>query len=191
MIFMSSIKVHGEESEAPLHVASAFNPQDEYAASKLRAEQALRGIASLRLTVIRPPLVYGPFVKANFLALLKAVSRGWPLPLASIVNRRSFLYVENLADLVVHCLRGTPAQSAAYLPCDGEPLATPQLCRELAQALQRPARLVPFPPRLLELLPGGRRLTRSLYVEPQELAWRPPTARSAALRATAHWFSGR
>ncbi len=195
MIFMSSIKVHGEECDEPLADTSPFNPQDEYAASKMRAEQALRAIGALRLTVIRPPLVYGPGVKANFLSLLSALARGWPLPFASISNRRSFLYVENLADLILRCLRDSRAPGRAYLPCDGEPLSTPQLCLELAQALQRPARLFPFPPRALELLPGARRLTRSLYADAASLqhalAWRAPTARADGLHATARWFAAR
>jgi UDP-glucose 4-epimerase len=195
MIFVSSIKVHGEDCNEPLRETSPFNPQDEYAASKMRAEEALHAIAGLRLTVVRPPLVYGPGVKANFLALMQALVRGWPLPFASIANRRSFLYVENLADLILHCLGDSSSLGRTYLPCDGEPLSTPQLCRELGQALQRPARLFPFPPRALELLHGARRLTRSLYADAaalqRELAWRAPIARAEGLRETARWFSAR
>ena len=195
MIFMSSIKVHGNECEQALRHSSPFAPQDEYGASKAAAEAALRAIARLRLTVIRPPLVYGPGVRANFLALLNAVARGWPLPFASIANRRSLLYVDNLADLVVRCLREPASIGRAYVPCDGEPLSTPQLCRELAQNLRRPARLFRFPPRALELLPGARRLTRSLYADAgeveRELAWRAPTSRAQALQATARWFASR
>lgn len=195
MIFVSSIKVHGEDCEEPLREGSPFNPQDEYAVSKARAEEALRAMARLRLTVIRPPLVYGPGVKANFLALMKAVARGWPLPFASIVNRRSFLYVENLADLVLRCLLESSSQGRTYLPCDGEPLSTPQLCRDLARALQKPSRLFPFPPRALEMLPGARRLTRSLYAGAgalqSELAWHAPTPRTQGLGETARWFTAR
>ena len=188
MIFMSSIKVYGEESESPLAQDSPRRPRDPYGRSKAIAEEGLLAMPGLRLTIIRPPLVYGPGVKANFLALMKVVARAWPLPFESIRNRRSFLYVENLADLIRHCIEHASANEI-HLPCDGSPLSTPQLCRELARALQTPARLFPFPPLLLELLPGGRRMTRSLYFGEQ--AWRPPFARDEALRETARWFRAR
>jgi len=195
MIFISSIKVHGEDCDEPLRDTSPFDPQDAYAASKMRAEQALRAMSSLRLTVIRPPLVYGPGVKANFLSLMVALARGWPLPFASIVNRRSFLYVENLADLILRCLGEPGALGRIYLPCDGVPLSTPQLCRDLGQALHTPAHLFHFPPRALELARGARRLTRSLYADSaallEQLAWRAPVSRAEALRATARWFAAR
>ena len=185
-VFMSSVKVHGEESQAPLTEMSPIAPQDAYAESKARAEECLQAIAGLRLAVLRPPLVYGPGVKANFLALLRAIAAGWPLPLAAIDNRRSFIYVGNLIVAIVRCLEA----EGAYLVSDGEALSTPQLCCELGVALARPARLVPFPPALLP-----RKLSASLEVDDrkirEQLGWRPSFTRQAGLAATAEWYRGR
>src|SRR5207248_9079285 len=133
------------------------------------AEERLRAIAGLSLAVLRPPLVYGPRVKANFLALMHAVNGGWPLPLASLENRRSLIFVGNLADAIIRCLeaRGT------FLVSDGPPISTAALCRELGAALGRPARLFAFPSRLLP-----RKLAASLEVDDSAiraaLGWQPP-----------------
>jgi nucleoside-diphosphate-sugar epimerase len=182
-VFMSSVKVHGEESVSPLTERSPIQPRDPYGRSKARAEERLHAIAGLKLTVLRPPLVYGAGVKANFLALMRAVARGWPLPLASIENRRSLVYVGNLVDAIRRSI-GTPG---TFLVSDGEPISTPALCRELGAALGRPARLFPFPP---ALLPG--KLARSLEIDDSAirtaLGWQPPTSREAALKATAQWY---
>ena len=186
LVFLSSVKVHGEESHAPITEHSPLAPQDAYAMSKVRAEDLLGAIPGLRLAVLRPPLVYGPGVKANFLALMRAIARGWPLPLGAIDNRRSFIYVGNLADAIVRCL----GAEGTYLVSDGEPVSTPSLCRELGAALGRPARLVPFPGALLP-----RKLRASLEVDDrairERLGWRPPYTRSQGLRATAEWYRAR
>jgi nucleoside-diphosphate-sugar epimerase len=159
MIFMSSAKVLGEETAAlaAFNDASPLAPQDAYARAKAAAEEGLRAIAGLRLTVLRPPLVYGPGVRANFLALLRAVARGWPLPLASIANRRSLVGADNLADAVVRCAEAPRAAGRTFGVTDGAPLSTPALCRAPAAALGWPARLFPFPPALLELAPPARK----------------------------------
>jgi nucleoside-diphosphate-sugar epimerase len=189
MIFMSSVKVHGEESITPLDEAAPISPKDAYGESKALAEKALRSIPALRLTVLRPPLVYGPGVKANFLALMTAIARGIPLPLASVANRRSLVYVRNLADVILRCL--AKQDSKTYLVSDGSPLSTPQLCRAIGSALGRPARLLPFPPALLPI----KSLTRSLEVDDsairRELGWRPRFSLEEGLRATAAWYSRR
>jgi nucleoside-diphosphate-sugar epimerase len=131
-------------------------------------------------------------VKANFRALMRAVMRGWPLPFASIVNRRSLVYAGNLADAVVHCLESPLAAGKTYGVTDGAPLATPGLCRALGAALGRPARLFSFPPALLELAPPATKLTRSLEVDDgalrRELGWAPPHTLEEGLRRTARWF---
>ena len=182
-VFLSSVKVHGESSKAPFREDSPVAPQDIYAESKARAEEALRAIAGLRLAVLRSPLVYGPGVKANFLALIDAVARGVPLPLASIRNRRSLIYVGNLADAILACL----GKEGTYLVSDGEPVSTPQLVREIGAALGKPARLFPFP---VSLLP--KKLAGSLEVDDslirRTLGWRPPFSRVQGLDATARWF---
>src|SRR5690606_23604993 len=95
-IFISTVKVHGETSRRPVTEDSPLAPKDRYGESKARAEEALRKLSGLRLTILRPPLVYGPHVKANFLSLMNAIALGMPLPFASVRNRRSFIYVQNL-----------------------------------------------------------------------------------------------
>ena len=185
MLFMSSVKVHGEKTGAPLTEAASLAPQDEYGKSKASAEDGLRAIRGLRLTVLRPPLVYGPGAKANFFALLQAVARGLPLPFAAIENRRSLIYVGNLVDAIVRCLH----VPGTFLVSDGEAVSTPQLCRELGEALGRPARLFPFPPALLP-----RKLASSLEVNDsaiRALGWRPPFTRKEGLKAAADWYLGR
>jgi nucleoside-diphosphate-sugar epimerase len=195
MIFLSSSKVHGDSASEPLRETSPIAPQDAYGESKVRAETALRSIEGLRLTVIRPPLVYGPGVKANFLALMRAIARGWPLPLASIVNRRSLIYVGNLAHALERCLQLPAAQGRTYLVSDGAPLSTPELCTRIGEALNSRARLFRFPPSALGLLPGATRLTRSLQLDDAairaELGWQPPFSLSEGLCATAQWYLGR
>lgn len=187
MLFLSSLKVHGEESETPLSEASPLAPRDAYARSKARAEEALRAIPGLRLTVLRPPLVYGPGVKANFLALLTAVARGLPLPLAGVANRRSLLYVGNLAHAIMRCIQ---VQEHTYIVSDGVALSSAELCRELGEALGRPARLFDLPAIFLPV-----KLRQSLVADDgairRELGWAPPYSLQEGLRATARWYLGR
>lgn len=187
MVFLSTLKVHGEESEAPLSEASPLAPRDAYARSKARAEEALRAVPGLRLTVLRPPLVYGPGVKANFLALLKAVAHGLPLPLAGVANRRSLLYVGNLAHAIMRCIQ---VQEHTYIVSDGVALSSAELCRQLGEALGRPARLFNFPAILLPV-----KLRQSLVADDgairRELGWSPPYPTQEGFRATARWYLGR
>ena len=195
LLFMSTVKVHGEETHAAAFCeTSAFAPEDAYGRAKAEAEEALRSMADLKLTVIRPPLVYGPGVKANFLSLLRAVARGWPLPFASIENRRSLIYSGNLADAVVRCLEAPQAIGKTYLVSDGSALSTPALCRALGVALGVPARLFSFPVAWIELVAPLRKLTRSLEVDDgamrRDLAWAPPHSMEHGLRLTAAWFRG-
>ena len=189
LLFVSTLKVHGEESEMPLSETSPLAPRDAYARSKLRAEEALRAIAGLRLTVLRPPLVYGPGVKANFLALLKAIAHGAPLPLAGVANRRSVIYVGNLAHALVRCIEA-PNAGRTYLLSDGAALSSAELCRKLGEALGRPARLFRLPAMVLP-----QKLRGSLFVDDgairRELGWAPPFTLQQGLRATARWYRGR
>jgi nucleoside-diphosphate-sugar epimerase len=178
-LFISTAKVHGEEGL--FSEKSPIAPKDPYAESKARAEDALRAIPGLRLTVLRPPLVYGPGVTANFLSLMKAVASGIPLPFASIENRRSFVFLGNLVDAIVNCL-GRPG---TFLVSDGVAISTPNLCRELAGALGRPARLFAFPP---PLLPA--KLAASLALDDSLIRreWKPPFSLEAGLAQTAAWY---
>jgi len=172
-IFMSSIKVYGEES-APgrPHTATApLRPGDPYGASKVEAEACLRRVAAdtgLELVVIRPPLLIGPRSKANVARLIQLVRSGLPLPFASIRNRRSLLGLSNLADLVALCVEHPRATEQPLLAADADAPSTPELVGWVAEALGRRARLFPFPPALLEwaATPVGlrgqiTRLTRS------------------------------
>ncbi len=204
LIFLSSIKVNGECSEPgrPFTAEDPPRPQGAYAEAKYRAEQALQALSlasSLEVVIVRPCLVYGPGVKANFRQLLTVVARGLPLPLASIDNRRSYLAIQNLADLVAVCLTHPAAAGQTLLASDGEDLSTPELVRRLAMALGVPGRLFPVPLPLLRLGAGllgqGDRLESLVdwlqvdsFHTQTLLNWRAPVSLEAALRETVDSF---
>jgi len=197
-VFISSIKVNGEGRDAPYRETDAAAPEDAYAISKWEAEQGLRRIAAetgLEVVILRPPLVYGPEVKANFLRLIRTVERGWPLPLGAIRNQRSLLYLGNFVDAIRLCVEHPAAAGQIFLLDDGEPVSTPELIRALARAMGRPARLPAVPVGVLELagaLLGKRaamaRLTGSLFVDASairlRLGWTPPYTMQQGLAAT-------
>jgi UDP-glucose 4-epimerase len=197
-IFISTIKVNGEGRDAPYRETDTAAPEDAYAISKWEAEQGLQRIAQdtgLEVVILRPPLVYGPGVKANFLRLMRTVERGWPLPLGAIRNRRSLLYLGNFIDAIRVCVEHPDAVGQTFLVDDGQPVSTPELIRGLARAMGRPARLLAVPVRGLELagvLLGKRaamaRLAGSLFVDSSHirtcLGWTPPYSMEAGLAAT-------
>lgn len=203
LVFVSSIKVNGEATtgEARFSASDVPSPQDPYGISKREAEQVLRQVADetgLEIVVVRPPLVYGPRVKGNFALLLKALRRGIPLPLASVRNRRSLIYVGNLVDALIACAMHPAAAMRTYLVSDGEDISTPDLLRRLGMAMGRPARLLPCPTWLLRL--GGRllgkggqveRLTASLRVDDapirRELGWSPPFSLERGLKSAVEY----
>lgn len=203
-VFVRSIKVNGEStaSDVGFTEADPHLPRDPYGVSKSEAELALYRIASktgMEIVIIRPPLVYGPGVKGNFLAMLKALHRGIPLPLGAIVNRRSLVYRENLVDALMLCASHPAAAGQTYLVSDGEAMSTPDLLRKLGEALNVPARLLPVPVSVLRL--GGKvlgksgamgRLLGSLVVNSgkirRELGWAPPFSLAQGLQQTAEWF---
>jgi nucleoside-diphosphate-sugar epimerase len=204
-VFVSSVKVHGEAShDAPFMADSPVAPADAYGRSKAEAEDALREMESrsgLGVVVVRPPLVYGPGVGANFLTLLTAVSRGWPLPLGRVDNRRSLIYVDNLADLVLLAAVHPDAAGRAFMVADGPPVSTPELIRRMGRALDRPVRMPAVPESWLRL--AGRitgrsaavdRLLGSLEVDDfptrDLLDWHQPVTADEGLRRTADWFRG-
>jgi UDP-glucose 4-epimerase len=192
-IFLSTAKVMGEASIFPLTAADPVNPQDIYAQSKWDAEQAIAAAAkTMELVILRPPLVYGPNVRGNFLRLMQVIERGVPLPLGAISNLRSFISVGNLSGAIKHALT---APAGVYLPTDGEDLSTSELIRRLAKAMNRPARLLAVPPALLKfcaLLAGRRpdyqKLVGSLQLDGQPPGWQPAESNRDALQATANWF---
>lgn len=197
-VFISTIKVNGEGRDAPYRETDAPGPEDAYAISKWEAEQGLLRIAAdtgLEVVILRPPLVYGPGVKANFLRLLRTVERGWPLPLGAIRNRRSLLYLGNFVDAIRLCVEHPAAAGQTFLLDDGEAVSTPDLVRAVAHAIKRPARLLWVPVSMLEFmgaLLGKRvsvsRLTGSLWVDSSlirsRLNWTPPYSMEAGLAAT-------
>jgi UDP-N-acetyl-alpha-D-quinovosamine dehydrogenase len=178
-------------------------PQDPYGISKWEAEQVLQDIAEatgLEVVVLRPPLVYGPWVKANFLRLLKVVDQGIPLPFASVNNRRSLIYLGNLVDAILACIKSPRASGQTYLVSDGEDVSTPELIRRISSAFGKPARLFPFPPVMLKMagIITGKsvamdRLLCSLAVDcskiRRELDWEPPFTMEQGLRETAVWYN--
>lgn len=198
-VFTSTVKVNGESTTLqPFTEADNPDPQDAYAISKWEAETNLAELASnsaMGVTIIRPPLVYGPGVKGNFASLMRAVARGLPLPLGLIQNQRSLLYAGNLADAIVAALGQPAAGARTFLLSDGHDLSTPALVRAMATAMGRPARLLPVPLALLRLagtLTGRSatiaRLMGSLAIDSSrirgELGWKPRFTLEEGLSAT-------
>jgi nucleoside-diphosphate-sugar epimerase len=194
LVFVSSVKVNGDsgvfsEVDAPV-------PAGPYGISKHEAEAGLRRIADetgLEVVIIRPPLVYGPGVKGNFRQLIRAVAAGVPLPLATVDNRRSLIGLDNLVDVIRISLDHPAAANETFLVSDGEDCSTSELIRRLAQAMRRPARLIPFPTSLLMQLArlagcgdAAGRLLDSLQVNiakaRQVLGWTPPISLDEGLR---------
>jgi len=201
-VFMSSVKVNGEENVRAYNEGDTPFPKDSYGISKMIAENRLREIASktgMELVILRPPLVYGPGVKANFLNLIKTVHKGRPLPLSKVYNRRSFIYIENLVDAVITCIEHPGAAGQTYFVSDDEDISTPDLIRKIAFALNKPLRIFPFPRLLLftigKIIGKGssvERLIGSLTVDiskiRQELGWKPTVTMSRGLQETAEWY---
>lgn len=202
-VYLSSIKVHGDATgPRPYEATDLPNPADDYAISKLQGERYLQLAAtgsSMEAVVVRPPLVYGPGVRANFLRLMHWVDREFPLPFGAICNRRSLVSVWNLNDLIVSLLTHPDAAGRAWLVRDGEDLSTPELVRRVARALGRRARLPRVPARLLRACghlarrdAQLSRLTGSLVVDDSParrlLEWRPMISLDEGLARTAAWY---
>lgn len=203
-IFISSIKVNGEGTSLgkPFSADDTPAPVDAYGISKLEAEQGLYALAAstgMEVVIIRPVLVYGPGVKANFLSMMRWLSKGIPLPFGAIHNRRSLVALDNLISLIVVCIDHPRAANQTFLVSDGEDVSTTDLLRKLASALGKPARLLPIPSGLMQgaasLLGRGnvaQRLFGSLQVDISKnralLGWTPPVTLDQGLRLTAHHF---
>jgi nucleoside-diphosphate-sugar epimerase len=204
-VFVSSIKVNGEATLVgrPFRADDAAAPQDPYGVSKHEAETGLRRLAidtGMEVAIVRPPLVYGRGVGANFRAMMGAVARRLPLPLGGIEdNRRSMVALDNLIDLLVTCIAHRDAANRTFLVSDDEDLSTSQLLRRLGQAMGRPTRLVPVPVSWLEFgaaMLGRRnvaqRLCGSLQVDisdtRQRLGWVPPLSVDEGLKRAAEGY---
>ncbi|MBO9552007.1 SDR family oxidoreductase [Pseudomonas sp.] len=203
-VFISSIKVNGEGTKPgkPYTADDVPMPQDPYGVSKMEAEEALRKLAAesgLEVVIIRPVLVYGPGVKANFLNMMRWLDRGVPLPFGAIDNRRSLVALDNLVDLIVTCIEHPAARNQTFLVSDGEDLSTTALLRRMAQALGKSARLLPVPAWVLSAgakslgkAALSQRLCGSLQVDilktRELLGWHPPVNVDAALLAAARRY---
>lgn len=200
-IFISSIKVNGESTVLgkPFKANDLPAPADPYGVSKYEAEEALKQLGldtGMEIVIIRPPLVYGPGVRANFLSMLGWLNKGIPLPLGAIGNQRSLVAIGNLVDLIVTCIDHPAAANQIFLVSDNEDLSTTQLLRRLAFALGKRAWLLPLPEWLLKFgaLAFGKqtialRICGSLQVDISKnrelLGWSPPVNIEKAMRQTA------
>jgi nucleoside-diphosphate-sugar epimerase len=197
-VFVSSIKVNGESTlpGRPFSADDAPEPLDPYGVSKLEAEQGLWKIEAqtgMEMVIVRPPLIYGPGVKANFASMMRWVSRGIPLPLGGIHNARSMVALDNLVDLLVTCLKHPAAAGQTFLVSDGDDVSTTDLLRRTARAMGKRALLLPVPASLLEMVGAllGRRamvqrLCGSLQVNIDKtrsiLGWAPPLSLDEGLK---------
>jgi UDP-glucose 4-epimerase len=203
IVYVSSIKVNGETTaDTPFRETDAPAPLDPYGVSKWEAEETLRGMSErhgLEAVIVRPPLVYGPGVRGNLRALLRAIARGIPLPLGGIRNRRSLVGLENLVQLLVRCTESSAAAGETFLAADGEDVSTPDLVRQLAAGVGRPARLFAVP----EALAAGAaallgwqdaiaRLWGSLQIDASKarslLEWHPRVRLAEGLRRTGEGY---
>ena len=215
-VYISSVKVNGEKtevgdqrSEGRRSVSKLFfsekdvpEPQDCYGISKWEAEQVLNDIAGkrgLEIVILRPPLVYGPGVRANFLRLVRLVKRGIPLPFGRVKNCRSLIYIGNLIDAIVTCMTSPNAAGKTYLVSDGEDVSTPDLVRRIAAASERSALMLPVP--VWMMLMAGRIIGRSDELERlfgsltvdiskirRELNWKPPYTPEEGICETVLWY---
>lgn len=201
-VYLSSIKVNGDGQAEPYTEQSKPQPDDPYGISKWEAECALNDLAAttrLEVVILRPPLVYGAGVKANFLNLMKLVDRGIPLPLGAVQNQRSLVYVGNLVDAIATCATHPNAVGQTFLVSDNADVSTAELVEKIAKSMKKPVRLVSISPVLLTNLARifGKtatvdRLFGSLTIDSsklrQTLSWQPPFSLEEGLDHTARWF---
>jgi len=203
-VFISSIKVNGEETHPGRPFTADDNPapSDPYGISKQEAEEALLALSQetgMEVVIVRPTLIYGPGVKANFRSMMGWLKKGIPLPFGAIYNKRSLVSLENLISLILVCLTHPNAAGQIFLVSDGVDLSTTELLSRTAEALGVKSRLIPVPVRLLVFcaVALGRRalsqrLCGSLQVDISKtqtlLGWNPPVSVQDALNRTAKEF---
>lgn len=206
-VLISSIKVNGEStsSRKPFSEKDRAAPEDPYGISKWEAELALRKIEAetgMEVVILRPPLLYGPGVKANFLKLFQLVDKGIPLPLGGIRNKRSLLGLTNFADLICMCAVDDRAAGQTFLVSDGKDVSSPELVRLIAESLGKKPRLIPVPESVMKSagkLTGKsaqlKRLCSSLQVDSSNirktLGWHPLFTMEQELTQVAEWFKNR
>lgn len=203
LVFLSSVKVNGESTlEGGFCSSDRPEPEDAYARSKWLAESGLMEASSrtgMEVVIVRPPLVYGPGVRANFLRLMRWVEAGWPLPLGAVQNRRSLVSVWNLCDLLARVLEHPRAAGGTFMVSDGEDLSTPDLIRRMGAAMGKRVVLPPVPVSMLAMV--GRMLGRgdevarlcgSLAVDisstRDRLGWEPPVTVDESIARTVRWY---
>jgi UDP-glucose 4-epimerase len=205
-IFISSIKVNGGKTslKQPFSPEDVTNPEDDYGVSKAEAESSLLELSKnsrMEVVIIRPPLVYGPGVKANFAAMLSLVNKGIPLPFGALTeNKRSLVSVYNLVDLVVNCISNPNAANQTFLVSDDNDLSTADMVKELSVALGKSGRLIPIPVQLYKFI--GKITGKSAIVErlcgslqtdisktKRLLDWRPPFTVKEAFAKTAEYYT--
>jgi len=197
-IYLSSIKALGESTSlgSPFSHDSPLAPEDDYGVSKARAEEGLRDIAErtgMEVTIIRPPLVYGKGVKANFAAMMDLAKKNLPLPLGSIKNKRSMVALDNLVDLIVTCIDHENAGNRTFMVSDDKDVSTTELLQAMTRAHGKTPRLIPCPPSLIRLAATtlgkkavAERLLGSLQVDIQytkeQLNWTPKVKMADVLK---------
>jgi len=200
-IFISSIKVNGEETsvDLPFKPDDKNIPTDPYGLSKYEAEQGLLALAKetgMEVVIIRPPLVYGPNVKANFASMMAWVNKGVPLPFGAIHNQRSLIALDNLVSFIMLCMNHPKAVNEVFLVSDNEDVSTSELLRKVAKAFGRQSRLMPVPVGLMtfcaKLIGKGdvaNRLFSSLQVDSSKagdlLGWKPVVTMDEQLKKVA------
>ena len=198
LVFLSSIKVNGDSTAlgAPFMFNDSPLPVDAYGLSKLDAERGLQNIAreaGMEFVIIRPPLVYGPGVKGNFRMLMQLVQYGIPLPLSNIKNKRSFIGIDNLVDLIIACTTHPKAANRTFLASDDDDLSTSELLYGIGQAMGKPSRLFPCPKQVFTVAAKcfrkstlADKLLGSLQVDISEtkrlLSWVPPLSVQDSLK---------
>lgn len=204
LVFISSIKVNGESTckNEPFRYSDLPSPQDPYGISKYEAEKELKQISEdtgLEVVIVRPPLVYGPGVKANFHNMMKWVRKGIPLPLGGIDNRRSFVSLYNLVDFIYCCSKNQNAANKTFLVSDDEDISTTNLLKKIAKKMGKKSRLIPVSSKLIStaawLLGKGdfaKRLLGSLQLDisysKNELGWSPVVSVEESLEKTVKFF---
>jgi len=205
-IYISSIKVNGERTtNKPYTELDAPRPEDDYGKSKYEAEEALKALCkgtNMELVIIRPPLIYGPSVKANFLNLMNLCNKHIPLPFGCVQNKRSLVYIENLTSFIMVCLTHPNAANETFLVSDNDDQSTASLIRAIKNTLNRPTLLLPVPIFALEFIFSALnkknlldRLINNLHVDTSKsqtlLDWHPPYSFKEGIRATVDGFEKR
>ncbi|HDY85780.1 hypothetical protein LCGC14_0901490 [marine sediment metagenome] len=198
-IYLSSIGVNGDKSSSPFSELDEPLPHNDYAVSKYEAEQGLLNLAKqtgMEVVIIRPPLVYGPGVRANFASMMKWVNKDVPLPFGSIHNRRSLVALDNLVSFIIHCIEHPEAANEIFLISDDEDVSTPELLQKVAKSLGKQIRLIPVPVSWMAFaakLIGKKAMANRLFGSSQVdiskaknlLGWQPVITMNEQLKKTA------